>query len=89
MGKEAGAIAQSPVVYVNFRACVRLGRPTGMSGQFAAMSEFLWRGYNVAIPARSRTDLTTAGLNAAHPRPGGYSTNRIHYDFHGRLRVGP
>jgi hypothetical protein len=24
---------------------------TGMSGQFAAMSEFLWRGYNVAIPA--------------------------------------
>jgi hypothetical protein len=24
---------------------------TGMSGQFFAMSEFLWRGYNVAIPA--------------------------------------
>ena len=24
---------------------------TGMSGQFLAMSEFLWRGYNVAIPA--------------------------------------
>lgn len=24
---------------------------TGMSGQFAAMSEFLWRGYNVAMPA--------------------------------------
>jgi hypothetical protein len=24
---------------------------TGMSGQFVAMSEFLWRGYNVAIPA--------------------------------------
>lgn len=24
---------------------------TGMSGQFAAMSEFLWRGYNVAVPA--------------------------------------
>ena len=24
---------------------------TGMSGQFSAMSEFLWRGYNVAIPA--------------------------------------
>ena len=24
---------------------------TGMSGQFAAMSEFIWRGYNVAIPA--------------------------------------
>jgi hypothetical protein len=24
---------------------------TGMSGQFVAMSEFLWRGYNVALPA--------------------------------------
>ncbi len=24
---------------------------TGMSGQFFAMSQFLWRGYNVAIPA--------------------------------------
>ena len=24
---------------------------TGMSGQFVAMSEFLWRGYNVAVPA--------------------------------------
>jgi len=39
------------------RARVAPGAPltqdlyTGMSGQFAAMSEFLWRGYNVAIPA--------------------------------------
>lgn len=55
--KPGGGKTQTANKPVGKRARATPGAPstqdlyTGMSGQFAAMSEFLWRGYNVAIPA--------------------------------------
>lgn len=55
--KKTASKAPQPAASKAKRARTKPGAPstqdlyTGMSGQFVAMSEFLWRGYNVAVPA--------------------------------------